>query len=421
MRRLLGIGAVLLSLASPAFAQVAVDPRDPTSNDDVTLNIQFLATCPPPPSFTRNGFDIVVTVNGGICAFPPVLITQRIDLGVLPAGTYKVTVTGGANATFAFTVLDATGITVQQSIGSSAGGTTVDVTAAGIFCQGKVITTCAPPAITFGGVAATNVSVIDFSHFRATTPAHAPGVVQVAINGDSIAMSAYSFHYYDPALPPSSKFFEMVLVPVILNAPAANGSNWVTEVSMKNDNTYAIEPWQPIGGARSIDGGKPLRFGSETSAPDGIFLVVTRGAAPQLGFRAVVRDTSKSSTDLGTEIPVVREAAFSNGYLELLDIPVDPLYRTMLRVYANPALANGPLNVGVSIYSMDDGRELRGFFLPLESTGGADHPLFAGLPDLTSNIQAKRIGIRLSCYTPIWAFVTITNNETQHVTVVSPH
>ncbi len=121
------------------------------------------------------------------------LITHRIELGTLPAGQYNVVARydgGQAPVTLSFPVLDANPtVLVSQSIGSSAGGTTASVVVAASHCLVLVPTTCPPPAITFGGMPATDVVTIDGSHFRATTPPHALGAVEVRVTGDSFVKS----------------------------------------------------------------------------------------------------------------------------------------------------------------------------------------------------------------------------------------
>jgi hypothetical protein len=166
-------------------APPSTDPPDPTSHDTVTLIVQQFASCPPPPAMTRSGFDIAVTLRPGPCLSPPVLVTQRVELGVLPPGQYHVAISaeGGQSApTFSFVVLDANStVAVSQSVGSTAGGTTVNIVVAAAHCLNQPPTACPLPSIRFGGVSATKVVVIDQSHFRATTPPHAPGAVQVTV------------------------------------------------------------------------------------------------------------------------------------------------------------------------------------------------------------------------------------------------
>lgn len=423
------VGAVAAhgqSSSSPLFT----DPPDPTSHDTVTLIVQLLASCPAPPAMTRSGFDIAVTLGPDPCLSPPMPVTQRVELGVLPPGQYHVAISaeGGEASTFSFVVLDANfTVEVSQSVGSSEGGTTVNIVVAAAHCLNHAPTVCPPPSIRFGELPATNVVVIDQSHFRATTPPHAPGVVQVTVTGDSFMKSSYAFRYYDPTATPSDKFFERILIPVIFNGPGAFGSNWITELSLRNDNDYPVEPWRPIAGSFSIAPVKPLRFGSG-SAPSGLFLMVPRQAAAGLHFHAAVRDTSRADDEWATEVPVVREDDFSSSGVELLDIPANARFRTMVRIYSaiNPVPGYARV-VHVIVYSLDDGSILRDFYPSLsDPTGCSDaiscteHPSFASVSDLTAGLPPGRVGVQIQGNVPLWAFATVTNNETQHVTVVSP-
>jgi len=352
-------------------------------------------------------------------------------LGTLPAGHYSVSVIypgSAAPVTFSFVVLDAnSGVVVSQSVGSTAGGTIVNIVVGAAHCLNQPPASCPPPSITFGGIPATNVVVLDQSHFRATTPAHAPGAVQVTVADDTFAKSSYAFRYVDPAAPPSSKVFEKVLVPVIFNGPGALGSNWVTELSLRNDNLYSVEPWRPIGGSSVIVPSKPVIFGSG-NAPAGLFFVVPRQAALSLAFHAAVRDTSRADAEWATEMPVVREGQFSASGVDLLDIPVDARFRTMVRIYSpiNPVPAYASI-VHVIVYSLENGTILRDLYPSLldptvcsDTVSCAEHPSFSAVADVTSGLPAGRVGVQIQGNVPLWAFATVTNNETQHVTVVSP-
>jgi hypothetical protein len=419
-------------VAQPATYPVSIDPPDPTSNDAVTLFVQQFDSCPPAPTVTRSGFEISVAVNFGGCLFPPTLITHTIELGALPAGQYHVTVTyagGSTPVTFSFVVLDANGtVKVSQSVGSTAGATTVNIVVAAAHCLNQPPNSCPPPSITFGGVPATNIVVVDQSHFTVATPPHSAGAVEVTVSDATFSKSAYAFRYVDTSTPPSNKFFEKVLLPVIFNGPGALGSNWVTELSLRNDNAYTVEPWRAIGGSLAISPSKPLVFGSG-DATSGLFIVVPRQAAAGLGFHEGVRDTSRADAEWATEIPVVREGQFSSTSVELLDVPADPRFRTMVRIYSptNP-LPSYATFAHVIVYSLIDGTRLREFFPTLSDPTGcsniatcAEHPSFATVPDVTAGLPSGRVGIQVQANMPVWAFATVTNNDTQHVTVISPH
>ena len=170
-----------------------------------------------------------------------------------------------------------------------------------------------------------------------------------------------------------------------------------------------------------------LRFGSG-DAPAGLFLIVPRQAAPRLSFHAGVRDTSRSATEWSTEIPVVREAQFSSDGVDLLDIPANPRFRTMLRIYTprNP-VSGYEAFVHVIVYSLETGSTLRELYPslgnPTDCTDEvlcAERPSHAAIADLAAGLSGERVGVRVQGNVPLWAFATITNNDTQRVTVVSP-
>jgi hypothetical protein len=411
---------------------VRTDPPDPTSADSVTLLVEQLVSCaPPPPTLTRSGFEIDVTLSNSGCLGLPGLATWKLELGKLAAGTYTVNIQApGAVpiSTMTFVVLDANGsVSVSQSVGSTAGGTPVDIVVGAAQCLNKPVNSCPPPAITFDGAPATNIVQIDQSHFQAVTPAHAAGAVLVKVAGDSFTKSSYAFRYIDPAAPPSPKFFDRALIPVIFNGPGAFGSNWVTELSLRNDNTFTVEPWRPIGGMAEIIPRQPLLFSGD--APGGLFVGIPLQASGSLALHAGVRDTSRAGSEWSTEIPIVREEQFSTVGIDLLDIPADPRYRTMLRIYSteNPVFANNS-RVHVIVYSLENGGIYRSFFATLSNGSGctdagscADHPSSVAVADVATGNFSGRVGVQIQSTLPIWAFATVTNNETQHVTVVSPH
>src|SRR5262249_57861434 len=81
---------------------------------------------------------------------------------------------------------------VSPNSGSTAGGTAVTISGTN-FVTGATVS--------IGGVAATNVNVVNSGSITATTPAHAAGLVTVAVtNPDSQSASlSNSFTYVTPA------------------------------------------------------------------------------------------------------------------------------------------------------------------------------------------------------------------------------
>ena len=102
-----------------------------------------------------------------------------------------------------------------------------------------------------------------------------------------------------------------------------------------------------------------------------------------------------------------------------------------VRIYANGSY---PTFARVSSYAMEDGHGLADRLIALNSPQpcpgepcASDRPSFASVSDFASmfrtNVTTDRIGLRIEPWvagTPLRAFVSITNNETQQVTVVSP-
>ena len=115
-----------------------------------------------------------------------------------PTGSYPLTITGSSGNLNHTTTVSlvvgtpaATGPTVSSvapGAGTNAGGTSVRITGTG-FLSGATVS--------FGGTAATNVSVVSSTSITATTPAHAPGQVNVTVtnpNGQSgTLVSAFNY------------------------------------------------------------------------------------------------------------------------------------------------------------------------------------------------------------------------------------
>ncbi len=115
------------------------------------------------------------------------------------AGNAAVVVTNpdSQNATFnSFTytapVLAIAGI--EPSAGPPAGGNVIEIIGSGFGST---------PSVTVGGVAATNVQVIDAVTLKATVPAHAAGAVDVAVTAGSTTVTAVRGYVYAP--PPSKR------------------------------------------------------------------------------------------------------------------------------------------------------------------------------------------------------------------------
>lgn len=158
------------------------------------------------------------------------------------------------------------------------------------------------------------------------------------------------------------------------------------------------------------------------------FHVLSEEEAKNLHIAAVVRDISRPGEAWGAEIPVPRGQELNRPKLELLNIPMDIRFRRNLRLYGLRKSVE-PVVLRVRLYDLEKD-EPQGASLPLvertytfSAPGRRDTMVdidreFGPLPP----VNRARIEIeRVSGEADYWGFVTVTNNVTQHVTVISPH
>jgi hypothetical protein len=139
-------------------------------------------------------------------------------------------------------------------------------------------------------------------------------------------------------------------------------------------------------------------------------------------------DRARTATSAGSDIPVPRTADFVNMAVNLLNVPVNPAERVMLRVY-DPDDAGPAAAVDIRIYAMD-GTALHAHVQQFTSSGyphWEGQPFAPGYielpiePAITATTDRVRIEVRpIGESLRIWAFVTSTNNASHHVTVIAP-
>jgi len=266
-----------------------------------------------------------------------------------------------------------------------------------------------------------------------TAPPHARGPAILKLGGTTPDTSATVTLRYV-----TNDDYERVLIPILINdfVPGANGSKWTTEV------------WAWNAGSEFLDvfGNFPVLFQPAPPTPPPLHLVpnlsqriralprIEGGGAllripawpgRSLSFNARVADVSRQASSWGTEMPMVRENAFA-GTQYLLNVPGDQRFRVMLRIYT----LDGAARVHVR-------GEVLSALIPV-----IDPPIAGPLVDVTLDVPAPAAGsffpgyvqlpigpfgvplqMTISSENPaqkIWAFASVTNNETQHVTLITP-
>jgi IPT/TIG domain len=142
----------------------------------------------------RNATNVNVVNATTITATTPLgPATQQltVDVTVTNPDNKSATLTGG----FTY-VPPAPAISdVSPATGATLGGATVTISGAGF-------TTAVTSSVTFGGVAATNVTIVDPVTLTAVVPAHAAGAVDVAVHiGSGSATKTNGFTYFAAVIP----------------------------------------------------------------------------------------------------------------------------------------------------------------------------------------------------------------------------
>lgn len=167
--------------------------------------------------------------------------------------------------------------------------------------------------------------------------------------------------------------------------------------------------------------------------PGARFVYVRAEDRDKLHVNARVYNENARGRTAGSEIPIVHDEELTTETITLLGIPAGPQYRQTLRVYDTRETAEA--NVEVRIYA-DDEREPRVTMttrlhenaMTQRTTTAllATHPGYAelGLRSFDSELagaKTLRIEVRpLTSGARIWSFASITNNDTQHVTIATP-
>ena len=286
-----------------------------------------------------------------------------------------------------------------------------------------------PPSSNFtievDGVPARNVVRGSDGAIWFTPPQHEPGLANVTLRSGNVVASLDAALYYFEQLDRS--VFERILYPVLFSTNGAAGSRWVSEGTLSNPREWFVENGNTVGplgpcitypcGER-IEPGEITQFGN--GFPRGAMLYVPRPEAPMLSFGLRIRDVSRQAEGLGTQVPVVRERDFTHGGgITLLDVPLDPRYRVKLRIYAiEPVLG---ITGQMTLRNIATGAvTVRHFELqePLDRR----QPHYAEI-DLPTGAANERVNVFLTLPmdSTAWAFATVTNNDTQQVTIVTPN
>lgn len=324
---------------------------------------------------------------------------------------------------------------VSPASGSVSGGTNVVITGTG-FNDNCII--CSPPfgglSLYFGTTRVTELKLINPTKIEAVAPPHPPGPVSITIHqmdgsdpNDFTLPNAFTYTGDDWMTD-----YEPVLFPIFTPpVKGAFGSEFHTtaravsrgaafDIFGVDTNCTLIDP--------PILPDNPYRIGAtETQLPTTcsqtvgrLFFVPTEHADDFVGNLRVT-DVSKQSESHGVEIPVVRLDDFTTKKIILMGVPVDARFRNTLRIYG---LEGGAQFVNVTMNGVTR-------TVPLQQSDDLYEPSYAqftafptadqlpaGQDTVTVTIDQPTNGVVPP--TAVWAFVSVTNNDTQQITLVTP-
>ena len=290
--------------------------------------------------------------------------------------------------------------------GPTAGGTAVTIT--GDFAPG-------PYTAFFNHEPAASTTLADAHTLVLITPPHLPGPTNVTIfkDGQLIVYMNVSFVFTGDV--PAG--FERVLLP-IFSRPVfgAFGSEFRTALRIANSGAGAVPVYGLI-----VECGLALCIGPESTVIEkdeevqpvytgdpGRILWIHESAHLTMNLR--VHDVTRSQLNFGTEIPIVRETDWVKNRIVLLGVPTDRRFRNTLRIYGQePFQAMVTIGNGAPVH------------LALSSANGLFEVPYAAFGDFPRDGVPVRVTIEsVPNDVPMWAMITVTNNETQLISTITP-
>jgi len=221
----------------------------------------------------------------------------------------------------------------------------------------------------------------------------------------------------------SPEEFRRLLVPVsVSGVTGAYGSVWSTELWYRNNGNrpVAIHPLGVSDAVPSIKRTVRLPIPIFPAHDPGGILFVRRDGSESVQFDLRLYNRAEPSATWGTKLPVVWEDEFVTG-VNLINVPTGNDFRAALRIYAFPERWPDGQAARVRIYSHNE-RLLAEAAVVLQRSPryGAVLSLTDAFPEIR---QVDRVRVEVESpdgAAKLWAFISVTSNRTQFVSIVTP-
>lgn len=236
--------------------------------------------------------------------------------------------------------------------------------------------------------------------------------------------------------------FDHVLVPVIpVFQQGAYGSEWNADLLVRNDgDVFYLVSQEPNASPCQLPECPVPESPPHSTLPviaraaiDGALIYLEHSGAPSITLHLRIQDVSRQALTWGTEVPVVRATDTFSEPFSLLDIPTDSRFRSLLRIYEFDGL-DGTV-VHIKVFPLDSEQLLAEADVTLHVFWDARTPPPDRLPMYPASARVDLVGtfpqVRpfgqlrvvispVSQGSKIWAFVSVVNNDSQHLTIITP-
>jgi hypothetical protein len=284
-----------------------------------------------------------------------------------------------------------------------------------------------PPQVFFGDVPSPRVTLVGNYQATAVAPAHAIGVVPVTLRYNGALLKSIGQFVFEPTV-------EEVIIPIAFKPiDAAFGTRWVSDISVFNDSddAVAIEPELCSSLGRTFVCDHPIRRVPPRSSmrieprsanadyPE-MILLPPADHAGNLHFTVRLRETSRDPDGPGIEIPVLRTRDFQRQQVWLPSIPTSTRFRATLRVFSIAEVINVRVRDDATGELLSERQATR--YHPTDccsfGTQTFSDLLESALVRTHDKVRIEVESVRE--HWPVWAMVTLTDNESQRVQIFTP-